>query len=263
MPASFNMTPQQIKRLADDIDASGFARLPGALSPAELQHLRDYTQGQAHLHQGEYFAHHGEQSLTGCPLSSIWEDPEFKTLLARLYHHGFGAEPTSQQIFPVLRCVQGNQGQRESNSFHFDASLVTVLVPIFIPGEAEQRGDLMLFPNLRKAHRNVLVNVAQKAFVQNRLIRRLIVIGINRGWLKPRTLPLVPGDIYLFWGYRTLHANQACSPNITRATAIFHFGDPHAGSLSTRLILRLNQRRARRASRRAGPGPGPTLPTAL
>ncbi len=261
MPVSFNMPPQQIRHMADDIDASGFTRMRDALSAAELQQLRDYTQGQAQLHRGEYFAHHGEQSLADCPLASIWADPDFKTLLARLYHHGFEADPASQQIFPVLRCVQGNQGQRESNSFHFDASLVTVLVPIFIPSEAEQRGDLMLFPNLRKAHRNVLVNVVQKALVQNRLARKLLVMGINRGWLKPRTLPLVPGDIYLFWGYRTLHANQACSPGVMRATAIFHFGDPHAGSLSTRLILRLNQRRARLASRKAGPGP--TQPTAL
>lgn len=260
MPVSFDMTAQQIKSMADDINASGFTQLSGALSPVELQQLRTYTQAQAQLHQGEYFAHHGEKSLAGCPLSAIWEDTSFKQMLASLYRQGFGAEPTSQQIFPVLRCVQGNQGQRESNSFHFDASLVTVLVPILIPSEGELRGDLMLFPNLRKAHRNVLFNVLQKAFVQNGFIRKLMVMGINKGWLKPRTLTLAPGDIYLFWGYRTLHANQACSPDVTRATAIFHFGDPHAGSLSTRLILQLNQRRARRASQRAGAGPSQPTP---
>lgn len=261
MPASFDMTSQQITQMADDINRSGFTQLRGVFSPVELQQLRTYTQAQAELHRGEYFAHHGEKALNGCPLSAIWEDTHFKQMLASLYRQGFGADPASPQIFPVLRCVQGNQGLRESNSFHFDASLVTVLVPIFIPSEGEQRGDLMLFPNLRKAHRNVLFNVLQKAFVQNRFIRKLIVMGIRRSWLKPKTLTLAPGDIYLFWGYRTLHANEPCSPEVTRATAIFHFGDPHAGSLSTRLILQLNQRRARRASQRAGAGP--SQPTAF
>lgn len=260
MPTSFDIPPPMIKRMADEMDASGFTRLPGVLDAAQLQDLRRYTEAQAQLHQGEYFAYHGEASLTGCPLAALWENPNFQQMLANLYQQAFGAPAASSKIYPVLRCVQGNQGQRESNSFHFDASLVTVLVPIFIPAEGQQRGDLMLFPNLRKTHRNVLINVLQKAFVQNGLIRRLMVMAISKGWLTPTTLPLQPGDIYVFWGYRTLHANQACSPDVTRATAIFHYGDPHAGSLSTRLILQINQRRARRASDKSGPRPSQSTP---
>lgn len=252
MSSSFAMDPQQIKHITEQIDAQGFSQISGALDAHALQLLRAYTQAQAKLYGGEYFAHHGEQLLSQSPLSLLWESADFQRLLANLYRSATGVESNSQQIFPVLRCVQGNQGRRESNCFHFDASLVTVLVPIFIPTEGDDRGDLMLFPNLRKVRRNAVFNAIEKALVQNAVTRKLMVMAIERSWLKPETLTLNPGDIYVFWGYRSLHANKPCGPDVTRATAIFHFGDPHAGSLTTRMILHINQRRARRASRKAG-----------
>jgi len=147
-----------------------------------------------------------------------------------------------------MRCVQGQTGRKESNCFHYDASLVTALLPVEIPQEGDQRGDLLVFPNLRKLRKYVLVNVLEKALLQNKLSRKLISRAIGLGLLKPQRLQLVPGNLYLFWGYRSLHANEPCDPAQLRATAIFHYGDPHAGSLMTRLILRNNQRRARRAS---------------
>lgn len=94
----------------------------------------------------------------------------------------------------------------------------------------------------------MLVNVVEKALLQNKLSRKLISRAIGLGLLKPQRLQLVPGNLYLFWGYRSLHANEPCDPAQLRATAIFHYGDPHAGSLMTRMILRHNQRSARRAS---------------
>lgn len=260
MPSSFAMDPLRIKQVAEQIDTQGFSQISGALNPEELQLLRTYTETQAKLHHGEYFAHHGEKLLAQSPLSSLWASADFQQMLADLYRSATGAAPASQQIFPVLRCVQGNQGRRESNCFHFDASLVTVLVPVIIPDEGDERGDLMLFPNLRKVRRNAVFNAIEKALVQNAFTRKLLVMAIERGWLKTQTLTLKPGDIYVFWGYRSLHANKPCGPQVTRATAIFHFGDPHAGSLTTRLILQINQRRARRASRKAGSGPSEATP---
>ncbi|MDC6673843.1 hypothetical protein OEZ80_26100, partial [Leclercia adecarboxylata] len=136
----------------------------------------------------------------------------------------------------VMRCVQGQAGRKESNCFHFDASLVTALLPVEIPREGEERGDLLLFPNLRKVRKYVLFNVLEKVLLQNSLSRKLVTRAIAIGLLKPQRLQLVPGNLYLFWGSRSLHANEPCDPAKLRATAIFHFGDPHAGGLLTRMI---------------------------
>lgn len=255
MPLSFDMNDHLVQRLADDIDTNGFAKLSHAVTETDLQQLRAWTDEQAQKHQGEYFAYHGEAALGQSLLASYWADPRFKSLLAHLYKHAARKDAVSDRIFPVLRCVQGNQGKRESNAFHYDASLVTALIPVFIPAEGEERGDLMLFPNIRRVRGWVLLNVIEKALLQNRLTRSWIIKGMQHGWLKPYVLRLEPGNVYFFWGYRTLHANRACCPTVKRATALFHFGDPHAGSLATRLILRINQSRARRMSHKASNPP--------
>ncbi|WP_244653786.1 hypothetical protein [Pseudomonas lutea] len=255
MALSFDMDEQLVQRLADEIDANGFAKLHAAVPTTDLEQLRAWTDDQAQKHQGEYFAYHGESALADSLLASYWSDAQFKALLAGLYRRAARHDAASDRIFPVLRCVQGNQGKRESNSFHYDASLVTALIPVFIPSEGEGRGDLMLFPNIRRVRSWVLFNVIEKALLQNKITRGWIVKGMQRNWLKPYVLRLEPGSVYFFWGYRSLHANQACRPDVKRATALFHFGDPHAGSLATRLILKINQGRARRMSSKAGTQP--------
>jgi len=252
MPLSFDMDEQLVQRLADEIDTNGFAKLSDAVTPPDLARLRAWTDTQAQKHQGEYFAYHGDAMLGDSLLADYWSDVRFKKLLAGLYRQAAGKDAASDRIFPVLRCVQGNQGTRESNAFHYDASLVTALIPVFIPTEGEQRGDLMLFPNIRRVRHWVLFNVIEKALLQNRFTRSWIIKGMQRQWLKPYILRLEPGNVYFFWGYRTLHANKSCSPDVKRATALFHFGDPHTGSLATRLILRINQARAKRMSNKAG-----------
>jgi hypothetical protein len=32
---------------------------------------------------------------------------------------------------------------------------------------------------------------------------------------------MIPGNLYFFWGYRTVHANEACDPDKIRATALW------------------------------------------
>jgi hypothetical protein len=260
MPLSFDPDEHLAQRLAADMDTRGFAKLSDAVPAHELEQLRAWTDEQVLKHNGEYFAYHGEQALSGSLLASYWTDPLFKSVLTGLYRHAARKEPVSEQIFPVLRCVQGYQGRRESNCFHYDASLVTALIPVFIPAEGDERGDLMLFPNIRRVRAWVLINVIEKLLLQNTFTRSWIIKGMQRDWLKPYILRLEPGNVYFFWGYRTLHANKACSPQAKRATALFHFGDPHAGSLATRLILSINQGRARRTSNKAGTQPPASTP---
>lgn len=249
MSALFRNLDSETQRLiAIELNRVGYACIDNFLQPEQLQELRNYVAEQAQQHQGQYFAHHGGAALTGTLLGSVGSAPELQAMLAGIHRQGTGRNAYQQTIQVVLRCVQGRTGKFESNCFHYDASLLTALVPVEIPTEGEARGDLLLFPNSRRVRSSVLLNVMEKALLQNKLARRAIGLAIRRHWLKPYRLTLVPGNLYLFWGYRSLHANEPCDPANRRATAIFHYADPHAGSVATRLILRLNQRRARRAT---------------
>ncbi|MCS3467303.1 hypothetical protein M2401_001024 [Pseudomonas sp. JUb42] len=237
--------------IIQDIDNQGFACLENVITANELNELVAFADTSAQRYQGEYFALHGKDLLNRSLLAKLWDNPNLVQMLSRLYEHAAGRKPASDTIWPVLRCVQGNQGERESGCFHYDASLVTLLIPIIIPSEGEERGDLMVFANIRKTRGMVLFNLIEKMLLQNSFSRKLLNAMIKHKLLKPRQLQLKPGNLYIFWGYRSLHANKPCSPDIKRATAIFHFGDPHEGSAVTKLILKFNQRRARRTSHKA------------
>ena len=234
--------------ILDEMDTKGFCCIANFLTSEQLSLLQENVRLDAEKHQGQYFAHHGGDAIEGTLLGALGAAPGFREALGDVYRAGAGRNAYSSEILKVLRCVQGDSGRRESNCFHYDASLVTVLLPIEIPQEGIDRGDLIMFPNLRRVRWSVLLNVLEKALLQNALSRKLISAAIRHRLLQPQRLQLIPGNLYLFWGYRTLHANEPCDPASRRATAIFHYGDPHAGSLATRLILKLNQRRAARAS---------------
>lgn len=245
-----NFDNSSIALIAKAINEEGYACIPDFLSRSQLEELREQLAIEAERHDGNYFAYHGDTALAGSPLAALKASPDFQNMLADVYRQAAGNSAPSSEIFPVLRCVQGSSGRRESNCFHFDASLVTALLPIEIPqqGKPNERGDLLLFANRRRVRPSVLFNVLEKALVQNAFTRKLIRLGIRLHLLRPQRLRLVPGNLYLFWGYRSLHANEPCNPAYRRATAIFHYGDPHAGSLLTSLILAVNQHRALRAS---------------
>lgn len=231
-----------------EMNNTGYSCVANFLTQDQLTSLQEQVRIDAEKHKGHYFAHHGGDAIANSLLGILGAAPEFREMLAGIHQTGTGKASFNDAIFQVLRCVQGDSGRRESNCFHYDASLLTVLLPIEIPKNGVDCGDLIIFPNLRRVRSNVLFNVLEKALLQNALSRKLISAAIRRNLLQPKKLQLVPGNLYLFWGYRTLHANEPCDPANRRATAIFHYGDPHAGSLATRLILKLNQRRARRAT---------------
>ncbi len=231
---------------AAEIDANGFAVLENYLSPEVLEQGRDFIKHQAANHDGEYFAIHGIEALGGSMVAALALSAPFKEMLTDLYRLQTGQEPSAiEQIFPVIRCLQGRSGLKQSHFYHFDATAVTALLPLFIPTEGEHCGDLIIFPNLRSVRFNALRNVIEKALLHNTISQKLVALAVRRGWLQPIRLKLVPGNLYLFWGYRSLHANDQCDPALLRATALFHFGNPHHDSLLARLVLGTNKRRAK------------------
>ena len=240
---------QTRNQLVADIRKQGFACIHDYLDTEQLDRLRAEVSAQAVQHQGNYFAYHGGFAVERSLLGLMAESEQFRSLLDSVHRLSCAKPAHDTVIRQVLRCVQGYTGRRESNAFHYDASLVTALVPIEIPEDTEQCGHLLMFPNLRPVRSSAIFNVVEKALLQNRLSRELMVIAIARGWVRPLRLILQPGNLYLFWGYRSLHANEPCSPTHRPATALFHYGDPHASSLLTRLTLKVTEQRARRRSR--------------
>lgn len=248
-----------ISRLVQSIDTQGFAVVENALSAEQLAEAQAFVDRAAEDRGGEYFAIHGREALAGGLLGELGNSPELQTLMAQLFWAGSGRAPSpNERIFPVLRCLQGQSGLKESHFFHFDATLVTALLPIMIPQTGVHRGELMIFRNRRPVRSGVLTNLIDKALMQNRFSQKLIVTAVKRRWLEPVRVSLVPGHLYLFWGYRSLHSNNECDPSQRRATVLYHYGDPHFESALGRRLLGSNKRHANLdyEGRRAQPAPG-------
>ena len=103
-----------------------------------------------------------------------------------------------------------------------------------------------MYPNMRSVRRIALVNILEKAAIESSLARRLWRTAWLQRALGARVVPLTPGNVYFFWGMRTLHANEACLPTSVRSTVLLHLGDPHENSPLKTFSQRLHRRRLRR-----------------
>jgi hypothetical protein len=115
-------------------------------------------------------------------------------------------------------------------------------VPIIIPrGAPGNSGELILWPNRRPYRRLVVANIAEKFICQSELYRKWFVRR-HGGGSDAVIVGLQPGNIYLFWGYRSYHATLPVAPGAVRATLILHDGAVHGHSLLLSTAKSVNQR---------------------
>ena len=134
MNTSFrNLEASALQLITSEINNKGSSCITNFLSNEQLASLQESVRVEAEKHKGSYFAHHGGGEIESCLLGALGASPEFRNMLASVYQAGAGQAAYSDEILKVLRCVQGTSGRRESNCFHYDASLVTALLPIEIP----------------------------------------------------------------------------------------------------------------------------------
>ena len=94
-----------------------------------------------------------------------------------------------------------------SFDFHFDAHQYTILVPIIIPNTGNQNtnGNLILFPNLRKKTKSLLINIIQKNIFQNKISKIILKYLSHKNLIKKKIIKFNKKDIYLFNCFRSLH----------------------------------------------------------
>ena len=144
-----------------------------------------------------------------------------------------------QNIYKVLRVISGKNVKKQSHLYHFDAHLFTILIPILVPNNKnEKNGDLVIYPNIRKANKNVILNIIQKFFFQNSLSRLILKNNNIKKKLNHKKIKLKPKSIYIFYGFRTLHGNLEFDNDNTRATLLMHFFDIFSDSY----LIKINRK---------------------
>lgn len=249
-----DLASAQPAELAERLDQDGIVCLPNIIDDAMLAQCQAFVDQQVEEHGAEYFSLINVDRMPGSPFGLLARDNNFKSLLHELCAHAAGRSiAEGSEIYNVLRVVIGKTGVRKAYQFHYDATAITALMPLYIPEGAEgTAGDLIVFPNLRRVRRFVPVNLVEKIAVQNRWASKILRTKRARAWLGAKRVKLRPGNLYLFWGYRTLHGNEPCSTDALRATTIFHLGDPHGNNVASNAVLAIRRMLEARALRADG-----------
>lgn len=249
-PFTYAKSDALVEQCFQQLEKDGFCCLERAIAPGFLQGFKEQVREHVRKQGERYFSIVEPCKMPGSAFQTLFDFEPFIELLRSLSARAAGPQSVTKEPRPytVLRVVAGPKGTEKSLMFHYDATVVTALIPLMIPeGAPNEAGDLVVMPNRRRIRRSALLNVLEKIVMQNGLTRLILARWLLRGGAEAHVRRLKPGNVYLFWGYRTLHANLSVRPHAVRATLLFHVGNPHTESTLTKLILRLRKvREARR-----------------
>jgi hypothetical protein len=237
------------------LQGDGFVCLENAIDKGWLTQAQEYVHSLIDQKGERYFALNWPSRDEGAPIGEITADNKIRSLLGSLVRFDCPQAGIEDEIYNVLRVVAGDKsGDRKSLKYHYDNTVITALVPIVIPvGEPRRAGELLAYPNRRGYRSTAPVNIIEKAVVQSDWYRERFTRKLPDGDI-PQIRMLQPGNMYLFWGYRTYHANFPVTPGMTRATLLLHYGNPHPNSFLLKLLKARNLRRERRNLATGGAG---------
>lgn len=218
-------------RIATEVSEQGYGTLRNFVSEAELAPVRAIAREVLRESGGEYAWWEGAEAFSGTVLSELPHSAAFKDLCRRLFQRAAGDITVEDNFFQTFRCLHGDTGQsrRHFYAFHYDGFILTTILPVAIPENAPH-GDLVIFPNTRRIRQWYVSSLVESNLVRLAPIQFLLGRLARRRKLNTVTVRLKPGDLYLIWGYQSLHANGPCARDTLRATAIFQYGNPHQDS---------------------------------
>jgi len=162
-----------------------------------------------------------------CIFTRLKESPILKEFLSRILEASGVVLNNDDDIHHVIRYTNGKYNNRDANKYHFDAYDLTLLMPILTPIDPKLAcGDLIVFPNIRRFSTNLFKNIFFKITFQNRLMRTFASKDWFQKMFNCTTVKVKPGNVYIFYGFRTYHGNIELEDNLIRATALFHYHNP-------------------------------------
>jgi hypothetical protein len=227
----------------EQLERDGFCCISDAISHQTLDAFRQEISRLVKLNGRKFLFLMNPYKDEDSVFKILASSNNFTRFLLHLSNLGTKTDNSDFELLNVLRVVPGDKSAGQALNFHFDAEVVTALVPIDIPeGPPEKAGHLVAIPNLRNLRRFVLHNMLEKLLLQNRIAGKIISWIVLRNKNEKYIFKLKPGNVYFFWGYRTLHANLPVDPKETRSTLLFHFGNPHKNSAIVKFIKNRHRR---------------------
>lgn len=232
-------TPILLEEISKHLEKNGIYCLEKSLDLKALAEFQKEIEIMVKNKGRRYFSIINPYKNTESIFNLLDKSFNLKKFLFELAKLGTDKDVSNSEILNVLRVVTGKNSDGQSLKFHYDATVLTALIPILIPiGKIEDCGHLLAYKNLRNIRNSAFINLLEKIFVQNFMSQKLISFLALRK-VEDYICELKEGNIYFFYGYRTLHANLPVNPDFLRATLLFHFGNPHNDSFLVRLVAKI------------------------
>ncbi len=142
---------EQIDSHAGSVGTSaGISVVENAIVPEFLIELRSRVDKMLDEHGHRYFSIIEPQKSLGGIFAEMAEAPSLLNLLKDLTRRGHSQDAVdSSSLYNVLRIIAGDDAKKTAFEFHYDATVITPIMPLYIPeGEPGKAGDLVAIPNL-------------------------------------------------------------------------------------------------------------------
>jgi len=206
-----------VRGLRHTLDETGLAVLENFIHPDFLAELR------ASVDQLTPLCYQGgkRKPLIGVELQNtgFWEVAfsDFVIQLANDILAAFNVRIEPSDIHPAMNILIGENGQDAVKGWHFDATYLTMAMPVIMPSAGAGDGKFRIWPNVRR--------FSQSAW-QNRMYWNLAKIDLLRRLVKNHAINFVPGNLYFFYGFRSYHGTEDLDTRQLRANCLVNFGGP-------------------------------------
>ena len=231
------LSDDKIFSLVRDIDRDGYAVLPRYIPHSDIDVVRHFVRDAVAAAGNSYTVLIGSAPVAETVLGKMASSPALRRICMRAYEIATSRPASDQPYYQVLRCLTGSSGREHSMVFHFDSYILTLLLPIEVP-QGKDSGELIVLPNIRKIRRWYASNLIDRILLDNPVAQRVLRVMAKSHPERFVRIPLVPGNLYFFWGYRSIHTNAPCDADKIRATALFHYVDPHKDSKLKKFLRR-------------------------
>src|ERR1039458_2815254 len=204
-------------RSVPSLDETGMAVLDEFIHPDFLAELR------ASVEQLTPLCYEGEKRkyLSGHELehTGFYEVrfSEFTIQLVNDILADFNIHLDASDIHPVLNILVGEKGQDSVKGWHFDASYLTIAMPVVMPPPGDRDGKFRIWPNVRP--------FSQSSW-RNQLYCKLAKSGLLPRVAKNYAVNFIPGNLYLFYGFRSYHGTDSLDATQLRANCLMNYGGP-------------------------------------
>jgi|HubBroStandDraft_2_1064218.scaffolds.fasta_scaffold335747_1 hypothetical protein len=207
-----------VKRVRTSIDETGLAVVEDFIHPDFLTELRaNVTELTPLCYQG------GKRKyLIGGDLekTAAWEVAfsDFTIQLANDILSPFHVHLEASDIHPVMNILVGEKGQDSVRGWHFDATYLTMAMPVVMPEPTGDRdGKFRIWPNVRPFSQSKL---------SDRFYSNVARVQLFQRFVNHLSINFVPGNLYFFYGFRSYHGTEDLDASKLRANCLINFGGP-------------------------------------